>query len=1252
MTYSDAPVNMILHRVGRTLLIDDLDVYKNVLSSKEHTLKWLRKFMSDNINPDSSAALVPTALSRQDLEARLMLSKFLYHSLDPTNADNEDGNISSIFEAGPTNDVPDPLGDSMPGNSFERNVLWNFEDIRMLIGTDLPIFGAGTHPCVTLRLKDMKKPISVLTGIDYWLDQLMCTVPEVVMCYHLNGIVQRYEIIKTEDLPSLPESSFSAELVRDVAQNILSFLKNNATKEGHTYWLFKDKDDDIVKLYDLTSVCSEYMDENDANPFTLPVAVLMYRVARNLLQYSSKSRKNVANTVYKLLTHCLKLLDAQKFPQVAGSVHYYLANLYMTYGKSIGETKSGSSKSHNSQENKDDIENNNGGNDEEDYFDDDFDWYAEDTNNRLVVQQQRLAENSSDEGFSCVSLECLSNRTVVNQTTDVVTSENRANLSSSVKRMFIPNCSNVEDCWQSALEHVLKGLDCIDGEKNRKDPKDTEAQLSDPGQPIPLPYESLNRSSNSSSLVSTSSILPMSVRNPNNTEWRFNLLSLLLTKAIKNYELLGDYAFALQRFGKALRYVKLGFLCYESAKKLVADTEFDTEDSNHADNIDGLPLSHSKRVIDVALPKLLLLCGDIHCVMSQEKIADMDRHMRDYNASMYRDKKISDRASSLMGETALQYAYLCEISTSIERNLKLSQECYEKVLMLLNDKEKLAFISKASAAEKVTLTRVGKSDVLNSDSDNLISTFDSKVILTRLGNVKNCLGIYYMNLSSALSAESKDAGGACDNNVLSTEDNSRDVIGTVENCWSLSFTHFQEGIEIFQRIGDKDNQALLNSNAGRLMRTCAVSYYNSDGKINCDEEHYLNKFDLWTLLAVNSMQAIEMYQRALECVNPNGASRTWETIAWELSSAYFTYATQLQDRPPISTTDDMENVQKKIADLMQKSLKLLDTLDIVDKAKHAVYLYRASIIHHKLGSLYHTAYRNKEFVNDRKSKQYRSLAELHYRKSSDGFKETVIDTPVEFINIQIERAVLLEGDVEGLSNASSKLRIYCQALDTIVQCRSAFMSLCRRISCSREGQDAIAEKTACIMDHAIKEHQTKKVTDFSEEIEVCKLTLHRLRTVIKECLRLTRSAVVAAKMTEKYARSIVKIALAQVAKTIGFNSVSQSTFDVLQDLFVHYLQQLCDNTRGRNQPIIDDVGLALVAIGVSIREFQEYLMQVGPMEFPKKQLVYTTMIILFLLCRKKLDSFLYTNQLIEYPYNLITFNSALQARTLMLFNEM
>jgi hypothetical protein len=45
----------------------------------------------------------------------------------------------------------------------------------------------------------MTRPINVLTGLDYWLDGLMGNVPEVLMCYHINGIVQKYELIKTGD---------------------------------------------------------------------------------------------------------------------------------------------------------------------------------------------------------------------------------------------------------------------------------------------------------------------------------------------------------------------------------------------------------------------------------------------------------------------------------------------------------------------------------------------------------------------------------------------------------------------------------------------------------------------------------------------------------------------------------------------------------------------------------------------------------------------------------------------------------------------------------------------------------------------------------------------------------------------------------------------------------------------------------------------------------------------------------------------
>ncbi len=50
------------------------------------------------------------------------------------------------------------------------------------------MFTGPSYGCFNYR--DMSKPINVLTGLDYWLDNLMCNVPELAMCYHLNGIVQ------------------------------------------------------------------------------------------------------------------------------------------------------------------------------------------------------------------------------------------------------------------------------------------------------------------------------------------------------------------------------------------------------------------------------------------------------------------------------------------------------------------------------------------------------------------------------------------------------------------------------------------------------------------------------------------------------------------------------------------------------------------------------------------------------------------------------------------------------------------------------------------------------------------------------------------------------------------------------------------------------------------------------------------------------------------------------------------------------
>lgn len=102
----------------------------------------------------------------------------------------------------------------------------------------------------------------MLTGIDMWLENVLNEVPEVAMCFHNEGIVmQEYELYRTNDLPK--ETGFDKDQILHIIRNLVMFLKNNITKEGHTYWLVKEAGFDAVKLYDLTVLCEKTDDKGD-----------------------------------------------------------------------------------------------------------------------------------------------------------------------------------------------------------------------------------------------------------------------------------------------------------------------------------------------------------------------------------------------------------------------------------------------------------------------------------------------------------------------------------------------------------------------------------------------------------------------------------------------------------------------------------------------------------------------------------------------------------------------------------------------------------------------------------------------------------------------------------------------------------------------------------------------------------------------------------------------------------------------------
>lgn len=172
---SNCTISMMVHRIGNTLLIDDFDIHRFLLQQENCNWLWLKSFICDHILSRLNDEKPPSSQS-EAIQQRSLLSKFLYHSLLTSSAASDAKDSLNIDFFQPPSHLkhepilPDPnIEENVPdsdhtNHTFNRNVVWTFEDIRMLIGTDMAIFGGSNRPCICLRLRDMREPINVLTG--------------------------------------------------------------------------------------------------------------------------------------------------------------------------------------------------------------------------------------------------------------------------------------------------------------------------------------------------------------------------------------------------------------------------------------------------------------------------------------------------------------------------------------------------------------------------------------------------------------------------------------------------------------------------------------------------------------------------------------------------------------------------------------------------------------------------------------------------------------------------------------------------------------------------------------------------------------------------------------------------------------------------------------------------------------------------------------------------------------------------------
>lgn len=1005
----NSPISMMVHRIGNTLLIDEFDVQKYLLQQEDDEWKWLRSFIYETIlsrlSDPERKTFVKSSQRPEASHQRSLLSKFLYHSLSrsdetPSQAEfteSDDFEYPKLRLAGPV--LPEPsIEENLPDpehtkHTYNRNVVWTFEDIRMLIGTDMAIFGGNSRPCISLRLRDMRQPINVLTGIDYWLDNLMCNVPEVVMCYHLDGLVQKYEIIKTEDLPDLEDSKFSPKVIRNVAQNILSFLKQNATKSGHTYWLFKGRNDDVVKLYDLTSLCanegfesaemspeqpssSDSATGKDENPFTVPVAMLLYRVARNMKNSAERINCRQAGSIKALLENCIKLLPKEKYPQIVTSSYYLLSDLHIPTDTNP-RTPS---------------------------FDDD-----NESDTTSVYDDEKFGDECGDGNGSNSNGDDYENSVNI-AIKSIFDTASESNLAKNWKHNSSPPPLNgtAEERCDDALQLIVRGLSCLQyftsneeklakereeiskqQEKTRIIQEEQNPNMAKSYQAIPLPYVQLSanaetsaksavaipsqkkrKRTSSSTKKGGSQAIALST-GPVIQSWNMHLKLLLVEKACLIYATMVEQSYQQEQYGSALRYITLALKC----QHIVA-----------------------QHMSFVTSQKLCLLGRAGDClVQCAQNFSEIQRFIDQFEAARDIDETIKEELKCDL--EAIESEKQLQVCDSQEQLLLMSIECYQAALECVDGEE------------------------------------SRNELIGRLGSVQNELGVKYMHWAQAeytktmkpTAEEAKSAdGGEAESEDAPTEPIYMDLSKRSRICLT-------NGISAFEQIQDNMNLAVLLCNMGRFMRFRAHLHEEKE-RIDFKKRCYDSAFSYYQ----RAMNVLESKKRCPDL---------WDLVNWEMSTGKFTLGKHLLDTyfdtmaslisipfliPKMcsfSSVFQNEETEQVIIELLLNALKYCDTESA--GSRQIMYIVRSGLIYHNLGNVYSKAYQ-REALSEARKKKLLQLCRLYYDKGVKVFEGC--DAVSELLDIHSDRMELQHILFEGAPNNSQKKKLLKAALKIACDC--------------------------------------------------------------------------------------------------------------------------------------------------------------------------------------------------------------------------
>jgi hypothetical protein len=368
LPYCNNLSSFALHRMGNTLLIESLTNFDENKLLKAN-LASIRPELFPNHGDISSDNIVSTL---SDISGA-MTSHLLRPLTQELHTPNSNSEVTIQMES-PYLPPPGFYFASSPRQyPFKQLLQYQLDDVKIAMGSDITVYSTSEHPALVIKPIDSSRDIEFSTCLDYYLDNVMSNVPELAVYMHSKGFLRGVQVVKTEDIPSLPsilkhginsyysakekvniqttesinDGIFDPKLIEYNALTILRFLKENCHKENCTYIVKRSpvnpvatsnskdsnfvkvmEDEDSIQIYDLsnTSLIQQ-------KKWKWMLAMVSHRFAvrlgHQIRSCTSHAAIQIRNRQLELYHNCLNLLGEIK--ELGGERHGTICSAVMEH---------------------------------------------------------------------------------------------------------------------------------------------------------------------------------------------------------------------------------------------------------------------------------------------------------------------------------------------------------------------------------------------------------------------------------------------------------------------------------------------------------------------------------------------------------------------------------------------------------------------------------------------------------------------------------------------------------------------------------------------------------------------------------------------------------------------------------------------------------------------------------------------------------------------------------------------------------